>query len=83
MVFTKAEADGLTAEQTHEAFKMLCGGVPVDTIRATILGKGSKDNPKTEIQSEQAHSLAFRIAQQRIQSETRARAAMDYYLKQR
>ena len=83
MVFTKAEADNLSAEQTHEAFRMLCDGASVDTIRATILGEGGKDSTKTEIKSEQAQSLALHIAQQQIQSETRARAAMDYYLKRR
>ena len=83
MVFFPEEIVKLTDTQTDQAFRMLCDGVPVDTIRATILGEGGKDSTKTEIKSEQAQSLALHIAQQQIQSETRARAAMDYYLKRR
>ena len=82
MVFTKSEVDGLTAEQTHEAFRMLCDGASVDTIRATILGE-KKEEPKPSMTQQQCQDKAMELARKMAESNAAAQRAMTYYLRRR
>ena len=82
MVFTKAETDSLTAEQTHEAFQMLCNGVPVDEIRAAVLHE-KKEEPKPTITQQQCQDKAMEIASRLAQSQQQANRALSYYIPRR
>ena len=82
MVFAPEEIVKLTDTQTDQAFRMLCDGVPVDTIRATILGE-KKEEPKPSMTQQQCQDKAMELARKMAESNAAAQRAMTYYLRRR